>query len=1058
MALANMKNNNSPEPTANAEADNIRGFDDEPAPRRKLPRSIKILAGTAIGLVLIAGAGGVIATQMIDQNEIKKMAAEKITAATGYTVDWQGNIGVSLLPMPHVSVGDVTVSHNDIEILTAKNISADIALLPLLSKRVEVTQVVVSEPVINLVTDKQGNKAWVATKAATNENQPSSAGDSASGDAPMAVAVNRVDIQGGKLVWDNQAAGSKQTLESIDVRLDAETLSGPFDLKSDFEWNGAAYNISGTTGQLGRQNKQIPVQLNAATDNNDMRVTFSGNVENGASVKLNGDLEIIAENLGDAIKTISGKPADLPKELAGKFSLAGKLVTSETRAGVDDMMMVLGPVNYSGQIAVAGFNGDTPPKLSFSLIPTQSSRAGDSALVSFLRDTSLSGQGSVDGNTINIGKANFKAGGNDIFFGGRIVTGGAVPNLDVTVTSNNLDIDGLKKKLGLAEAAPSAAKNDAGQNTAAKSDIDVNGFSLPFAGHINAKLAKIISGGKSYSNVVADITAKGKGLTIDNFTAGIGNEASVSVQGKIADTQKLDGLDLKISAKTVDAEKLAKEMGATLPATSQKIGAASLDGTFKGNLDALAFDATAGAQKFEISGRGTVATPLKSPQIDKLNFKIRHPNFAEAMRYIQTDFQSSPALAKAFNLSGVLAWNDKKYDLTALDGVFGTTTVGGSVSVDMAGKPNVVGDLKLGDIVFDKSSATSSSGGAGSGTSGASSSGRWSREPINVDWMKTFNADVKITANSIRQNLWLFSNANLDFGLENGTLTIRDMSAKMFGGAASLSGTIKAGATAKDPLSVRAEMKARDVDAKGVMSAVTGATTDKITGTLSSLEVTTSASGVSQYDLVRSLDGNGNIDGRNLVVKGVDAAQLAAAAQGSYKPLERLGTIAGAVSQKNQTAFDSFIFQYTINDGLLTIGKSLFDGPSSSLTTTGTVDFPAWRVNLANTMVIKNVEMESVKFTVSGSLDNPAQSGLQSYLMQRVDKLLLKKDSKIGKTLGKLLGEPQSQAPAEQGTDAVPVPQDGADTPAPAPISQPSNKDKAAQEAVKALQGLFGGR
>ena len=1056
MALANMKNNTT-EPHANTEPETIRGFDDEPSPRRKLPRSVKILAGTAIGLVLIAGAGGVIATQMIDQNEIKKMAVEKIAAATGYTVDWQGNIGISLLPMPHVSVGGVSVSNKDIEILTAKNISADVALWPLLSKRIEVTQVVVAEPVINLVTDKQGNKTWAVTKAAAEENSPASADNSTAADAPMAVAVNRVDIQGGKLVWDNQEAESKQALESVDLRLDAETLSGPFDLKSDFEWNGATYNISGTTGQLEGQNKQIPVQLNLSTGGNDMRMTFSGNVENGASIKLNGDLEIIAENLGDAIKSISGKPTDLPKELAGKFSLAGKLVTSETRVGVDDMMMVLGPVNYSGQIAVAGFNGEAPPKLSFSLIPTQSSREGDSPLVAFLRDTSLAGQGSVDGNTISIGKANFKAGGNDIFLGGRIVTGGAVPNLDVTITSNNLDIDGLKKKLGMADAAPTAAKDDAKQkDAAANTEVSISGFSLPFTGHINAKFGKIMSGEKSYSNVVADVTAKGNALTIENFAAGVGNEASISVRGKIADTQKIEGLDLKVGARTVDAEKLAKDMGLALPATSQKIGAASLDGSFKGSLEELDFDATVEAQKFELSGRGIVTTPLTSPQIDKLNFKMRHPNFAEAMRYIQPDFQSSPALAKAFNLSGVLTWNDKKYDLTGLDGIFGTTTVGGRVSVDMAGKPNVVGDLKLGDIVFDKSAAAASSSG-GSSVSGAAASGRWSREPINVDWMKSFNADVKITASSIRQNLWLFSNANLDFGLEGGTLTIRDMSAKMFGGSASMNGTVKAGATAKDQLTIRAEMKARDVDAKGVMSAVTGATTDKITGTLSNLEVTASASGVSQYDLVRSLDGNGNIDGRNLVVKGVDAAQLAAAAQGSYKPLERLGTLAGAVSQKNQTAFDSFIFQYTINDGLLTIGKSLFDGPSSSLTTTGTVDFPAWRVNLANTMVVKNVDMEPVKFTVSGSLDNPAQSGLQSYLMQRVDKLLLKKDSKISKTLGKFLGQPESQAPAGDGSgEAAPV-TDGTDAPAPQ-VKPVSNKDKAAQEAVKALQGLFGGR
>lgn len=1027
----------------------VEGFDETPK-SFKVPKFAKLLGGTALGLVVVAGLAGIAATQLIDQAHYKKIATEKIAEKTGYTVNWEGNIGLSLLPMPHVSVSNLSVANKDQMILSVKSASVDVALIPLLSQKIDIKNITVDTPVVTLLTNKSGQQTWmtdVLKKAEKTSDAVPSAAD-AKTEAPLDISVNQINITDGTFVWDDQSSATKKMVERVDVRLNAESLSGPFDLNGNMQVSGQTIDIKLTSGKIDGNGSQIPVQLAVDVPKSNINANFSGSVDIVPAPKASGDITIQVGDISDAAQTWTGNALSLPNGLGGKLNVAGKVVSSDKRMALDDMIFSLGNLSYKGGLSVSGYGEATPPVLAFSLTPTAKSDETSSPLVNLLSDLNISGKGSVADGKINIENATLNAQGNDLTLRGSIATKNDV-RLDLNVSSRKMDLDGLQKKLSNNEAGSSKNSSSA---AISEKPSKISGFSVPFSGHIAANLAQVIVGGKTYSNIAADITNGKSGFAISSLKATLPAATSVELSGTIADTQNLSGLNIKVDAKTADTEKLLNTFMTTPPSLPQTVGAASLEGHFVGSLDDMSFDTTAGMRGLSLSGKGSVRDVLAKPIISSLQFTAKHESFTEAVRIFSPSFEGGRSFAGPLSLAGQVKWSDKQYQISELKGALGPTTVGGDIVVNMSAKPDVSGTLTFGDIVLptsSKAAANAASAASGGASSSGGAGGHWSREQIDMSFLKAFDADVKISARSITQNLWILGNANLDAKLKNGTLNIADLSANLFGGKAALNGTIRAGAGDSDPLSVDAKLSASNVNARSAMSAAMGASSDTISGTLTNMDVALNATGTSQATLVQTLSGNGALTGTDLIVKGVDAAQLAQAAKGSYKPLERAGSLFESFGN-GQTEFSEFNSDFVIQSGIVNFTKIYFDGPKATLTSTGNVNLPQWSVDLKNSMTVKDTDLPPFDFTVRGPLDNPTKAGgslinnyLQNKLQKNVNKFL---ENKLGKFLGAPAETTAPAAEAVDGVEAVPA----TETPA------VNNKEKAAQEAVKALQGLFG--
>lgn len=1055
----------------------IQGFDDPP--RAKTGSGKKwLMAGVA--LAVLVGGVGLAAPMFLDQAKYKDLIKEKVTSATGYSVDWQGDVAISLLPLPSVALDELTLKNGSVQIASFKSAEVNIALMPLLSKKVEVTSVELVEPDVSLVIDKSGKPNWMTDKLSKQSDGKSDADTGSSGQsetkstAPQ-VSVDSLKIIGGKLKFKNEQAGGTQEIENLNAQLRAETLTGPYALKGDVAYTGKKIEFDVKAGKLDGNQNSYPLNAKINFPELKLNAEYAGVVAAPAPLKLDGEFTLAADDLANTVSAFSGSKPNLPDGIGGELQLKTNLFYDGQEARLDTLRLAVGDLAYTGEVAVKKLGSEAPP-LTVDLKP-ESGAAGDAkdGIVAVLKDLSLKGTGTFANNRVAIDDGHIALKDQKVAVSGTyaLAETGKRPKIDMTIKANKLDVDSLMGALaGKTAAKPQAKENDAAPTEETVIEVPARGFALPFDGKLNAEIGSLVSGGKTYAPVNANIVSSGNALTIKNLDVGLPAKAKLSANGKVGKLAALSDFDINGSLQMADAEAFAQTMNVTLPQMSQKIGALSVNSTLKGSLDKIAFNGSLSALKFDLSGKGTVTTPLDGPAVSGLQFAVKHPSLIGAIQTFQPTFAGNTTLRGPLDLSGMINWEDKSYKLTGLKGTLGSTTAEGNIALNAGGaKPEVSGDLAFGDLVFDatKSSgstpANSAAGGKKAAAAPASSTARWSGEAIDTSWMNSFNADLDIKARSITQDLWKLNNANLSFVLQDGKLTVSDMSAAMFGGQVALSGNVKSGVKKGDPLAMALAMNASNVDAQKLQSALTSKPSDTVQGIIQKFKVDIASNGASPSALVNALNGQGEMSGKDLIIKGIDAAQLAETAKGSFKPLERAGSLYSTF-QSGQTQFDNFISTFGIQSGVVNFTQMEFDGAKANITGVGQVNLPRWTIDMKNTITVKGTDIPPFDITIRGPLDSPLQTGgsiIEQYLRQKAQKKI---EKLIGKELEKRFGIPLGQdsnaVPAEQ----VPASGDGGVTatdpqaqPEPKPLKPKDAAKKAVEEeAVKALQGLFGGR
>ena len=1022
----------------------------ENAPATAKPRRRK---GWMIGVgvvALLVGGGTLAAPYLLDQAKYKALIQEKVTEATGYSVDWKGNIGISILPLPGVNLNELTVLNGKTQILQLKEAEVRVALMPLLSGNIQIESVSLDEPQVTLIVDKQGRSSWMTEKmakgedAAPQETQESADGGEAS--KPAEITLDALKINKGYLKFTNEQTGAMQEIKDLSSTIRAESMTGPFAAKGDMVYGKNKIAFDAKAGKIDGNQKSYPVSFKVELPDSKVKAEYGGVIAATDPMLVDGDVTLLADDLAKTVEALSGAKPELPDGIGGATEVKGKILFDGTKAALSNLRVAVGELAYTGSVAVNDLKADAPA-LSVNLVPQPNNKdSASSPLVAALKDLAIKGMGTYKNGqaTIKDGEITFRGQKIDVDGSFSPAQGEGRPTINLAVRANTLNADELTGSTPEVKPAKATlAKDEKGKALPAADAKSLQGMSLPFDGQVKANIAKLIFGGQAYTPLNADIVSKGNALTINSLTVGGVEGANISAKGRIGDLAALSGIDLTASVQVADADALLQKFKVEKPeALPKKIGAASLNGAFKGSLESLAFDGTVSALKFGITAKGTVAQPMKEPKVDKVALRIQHPQFVEAIRTFQPGFAGAPSFRGPLDLSAAIDLDGSKYKVSGIKGNLGSTSVAGNLDLSTGGsRPSAAGALNFGDLVFDatKSGGSSSGASSGGGSSAPASSGeRWSTAPIDTAWMKSFDADLTIKANSITQDYWKLNNANLSFAMNDGALTVRDLSAGMFGGSVLMNGEVKSGS----PVALKFAMNAKNVDARQLQSALTSKVSDTLNGTIASVVIDISSSGSSVAALVNALSGKGTMEGRNIIIKGIDVAQLAETAKGSFKPLERAGSLFGSF-QNGQTQFDTFDATFPIAQGVANFTQLTFDGPRAKIDGKGTVNLPRWTIDLTNTVTVKGTDIPPFDVTIKGPLDNPLQAGgniIEDYLRAKAQK-------KIEKLL---VNEIEKRFGGGKAADAVAPAADGTVATEPAPKASKEEK------AIKALQGLFG--
>jgi AsmA protein len=192
----------------------------------------KIILSIVTGLILLLIAAVCVLPFVFDPNNFKPEIIGAVKDKTGRELVLEGDLKVSLFPWIGLSTGKVTLNNppgfqgQALAALEESNIK--VGLLPLLSKKIEVSHIVLKGLVLNLARDKQGLANWAdltgsgSIPAATaNIGKPDQQPLPAA--ALAAFTMGGITVENARINWDDLRG--ERHLEIKDLNLSADKFA-----------------------------------------------------------------------------------------------------------------------------------------------------------------------------------------------------------------------------------------------------------------------------------------------------------------------------------------------------------------------------------------------------------------------------------------------------------------------------------------------------------------------------------------------------------------------------------------------------------------------------------------------------------------------------------------------------------------------------------------------------------------------------------------------------------------------------------------------------------------
>jgi len=197
-------------------------------------RSVGILL---VALVILIAAATLILPRLIDPGMVRDRIGALVKDKTGRELVIAGDIGWSVFPWLGVEIADLRLANaagfGAQPFAEIAAVQARVKLLPLLRKEVEMSTVVLDGLAIHLARAKDGRSNWddlikPASPAKAQGKRTSTT------DVAAAFAIGGVQVRNARLLWEDHAAGTQQSIEQLNLQLGAIRPDQPIDVSLEF--------------------------------------------------------------------------------------------------------------------------------------------------------------------------------------------------------------------------------------------------------------------------------------------------------------------------------------------------------------------------------------------------------------------------------------------------------------------------------------------------------------------------------------------------------------------------------------------------------------------------------------------------------------------------------------------------------------------------------------------------------------------------------------------------------------------------------------------------------
>ncbi|HEU4620046.1 MAG TPA: AsmA family protein [Gammaproteobacteria bacterium] len=367
---------------------------------KRLLKLLGIVVGAIVVLFILVAVGLAV---FVDPNDYKGRIETAVAEQTGRTLTLEGDLTLHLFPTLRLGVGRATLGNapgfGDMPFAEIGSAELELKLLPLLARRVDVSQVKLDGLVLNLARDAQGRNNWQdiggKTGAAPQGAQPGAgAPEQTGGGGEVRLDVAEMVVSNSEVDYSDAATKSRWKLSDFDLEASDFGPDRAFPITMDFSVAGPDVKVNvgvstratvslaenryrlddlavklagsgarwpGGQGEANLKFTSLAADLGAeSVDLKDLTVTFLGVTAKGSlagrqllsNLSLGGQVEIEPFDPSAVLDVFGAKIQTADPDVLKHASAKAMFVYDANRIGLDKMTLALDDSSLTGNVAV----------------------------------------------------------------------------------------------------------------------------------------------------------------------------------------------------------------------------------------------------------------------------------------------------------------------------------------------------------------------------------------------------------------------------------------------------------------------------------------------------------------------------------------------------------------------------------------------------------------------------------------------------------------------------------------------------------------------------------
>ncbi len=296
---------------------------------------IKILI--VLVLIVIVALVGIIFTT--DINQYKDQIVQIVKDNTGRDFEISGDLKIAPSLIPTVAVEGVSLGNaswaKEKNMLSVAKFEAQVALMPLLKKNIQVKRLILIEPIILLETNKKGEGNWVI--GTMESKKPAEVTTESHPTELPAFNINEVQILDAKLSYTDGTTGTATKIIINELSANTDGFDEPMDLLFKASYNDIPISLNGTLGSLDNLTADKDFPIDIETTVGDIQASIKGNIAEPSKAKgFDVSLSLQMDSLASLEKFAKKEmPAFGPINISGNFSESeGAYLIKELKANL----------------------------------------------------------------------------------------------------------------------------------------------------------------------------------------------------------------------------------------------------------------------------------------------------------------------------------------------------------------------------------------------------------------------------------------------------------------------------------------------------------------------------------------------------------------------------------------------------------------------------------------------------------------------------------------------------------------------------------------------------